>query len=188
VNYPTIDDQKKLAREIASSLEGSDPDHSKYHKYKRRQQIADEQYYAQTGGMDSYMLDSSGQGSNLHSPYVYDHNIPEVIRRSIAQAEMHDPIRSVHAQEQFKQLHYTEHTTHTEMPPQAAMSIAASLHQSGGRGAQMFQKQRLKSEKHVTDESNVKPSASVYVRRKSCLEIHTDQLSLTNSWLIFVSA
>ena len=31
-NYPTIDDQKKLAKTIAETLEGSNPATSKYHK------------------------------------------------------------------------------------------------------------------------------------------------------------
>ena len=34
-NYPTIDDQKKLAKQIAETLEGSNPNTSKYHKKKQ---------------------------------------------------------------------------------------------------------------------------------------------------------
>ncbi len=130
--------------------------------------MADQEYYAQSGDLDSYMVDSTSNAHHSQNSYVYDQSIPEVIRRSIAQAEKHDPIRMVHAQEQSKQLHYTEHTTHTEMPPQVAMSIAASLHQTGGRGAQMFQKQKAKAEKFVVDDSNVRPLSPIssYVRRR----------------------
>lgn len=73
---------------------------------------------------------------------------------------MIDPVRMVQAPDNFRQQHYTEHVTHTEMPPRAAMSLAAALENEsgarGGRGAQIFQRRKAKSEKWVVDETNVK--------------------------------
>lgn len=72
---------------------------------------------------------------------------------------MNDPVRLVVAPDNFKSQHYTEHTTHTQMPPKAAMSLAAALESNqskGGRGAQIFQKRKEKSEKWIVDETNVK--------------------------------
>lgn len=95
----------------------------------------------------------------ISSSYVQDESLPDVIKRSIAQAAMNDPVRMVQAPENFKQLHYTEHVSHTQMPPKAAMSLAAALEaeqSKGGRGALIFQKRKAKSEKWVVDDSNVK--------------------------------
>lgn len=41
------------------------------------------------------------------------------------------------------------------MPPQIALQVAASLNQSGGRGAQIFQKRKAKSDNWIVDESTV---------------------------------
>lgn len=91
---------------------------------------------------------------------IDDSTLPDIIKRSIAKANMTDPVRMVQAPENFRQQHYTEHVTHTEMPPKAAMSLAAALESDqggkGGRGAQIFQRRKAKSEKWVIDESNVK--------------------------------
>lgn len=177
-NYPTIDDQKKLAKTIADTLEGSNPATSKYHKKKQnllRQQAA------RDGGYESEPLQSPGyeqqQQHQHHSsggdkeplspppapplPSLFDDSsLPDVIKRSIAQANRIDPVCMVQAPENFRQQHYTEHVSHTEMPPKAAMSLAAALENAepnkGGRGAQIFQRRKAKSEKWVVDESNVK--------------------------------
>jgi hypothetical protein len=155
INYPTTNDQKRLARAIASTLEGSDPNTSKYHKYKKRQLNSQNE-----GHLDDNEQNLSNINESNHPPslnrFVYDENIPEIIRNSIELAERIDPVRQVFATDEFKQQHFTPHTTHTEMPPQAAMSFAAELHQAGGRGAQIFQKRRAKAEKWVVDETNVK--------------------------------
>ena len=104
-------------------------------------------------------LNESNNEDPVIEKYVYDETLPEVIKRSIAQASMTDPVRMVQAPDSFKQAHFTEHTTHTQMPPKAAMSLAAALESeqaNGGRGAQIFQKRKQRSEKWVVDESNVK--------------------------------
>lgn len=113
------------------------------------------------------------QHSNLSmDPYKLaaldnDSTVPDIIKRSIAKASMTDPVRMVQAPDNFRQQHYTEHVTHTEMPPKAAMSLAAALESDldgkGGRGAQIFQRRKAKSEKWVVDESNVKkPPGQAY--------------------------
>ena len=159
-NYPTVDDQKRLARVIANTLEGSDPDTSKFHKNKKKQSVSTEQSEFESNlPHESNFVEPSNMPA--HNAFIYDEKIPEVIRKSIEQAERIDPVRQVFATDEFKQKHFTSHTTHTEMPPQAAMSLAAALHQSGGRGAQIFQKRKAKSEKWIVDDSTVrKPSFS----------------------------
>ena len=106
-------------------------------------------------------MNDSLQNTQSNNVFVHDENLPDVIRKSIAQAERIDPVRQVFATDEFKQKHFTQHTTHTEMPPQAAMSLAAALQQSGvqSRGAQIFQKRKAKSEKWVVDEQNVSKPA-----------------------------
>lgn len=48
--------------------------------------------------------------------------------------------------------------THTNVPPQAAMSIVSDLMNNRGKGAALFQKRKARSEKWVVDENNVKKS------------------------------
>jgi hypothetical protein len=83
---------------------------------------------------------------------IYDDSVPDVIKKSIIQASMSDPVRMVQAPENFKEQHYTEHTSHTQMHPRAAMSLASALQNEiskGGRGAEIFQKRKARSEKWV---------------------------------------
>jgi hypothetical protein len=181
-NYPTIDDQKKLAKQIADTLEGSNPNTSKYHKKKQNVQTNRDGYDSEPpqspgyySSSDYYNRDEYEQEQerfdsyhreeqiNQQNPisvnkYLYDESLPDVIKRSIAKASMTDPVRMVQAPESFKEQHYTEHVTHTQMPPKAAMSLAAALQTEGrgGRGAEIFQKRKAKSEKWVIDETNAK--------------------------------
>ncbi|RNA40650.1 actin cytoskeleton-regulatory complex PAN1-like, partial [Brachionus plicatilis] len=166
-NYPTIDDQKKLAKTIAETLEGSNPATSKYHlkKQKFQKQSSRDGYDSEgprsaphysTTGHDFFPSQEDPKPANS---FIYDESLPDIIKRSIAQASMNDPVRLVVAPDSFKSQHYTEHTTHTQMPPRAAMSLAAALENTqskGGRGAQIFQRRKEKSEKWIIDENNVK--------------------------------
>ena len=105
------------------------------------------------------------QNSTSNNVFVHDHNLPDIIRKSIALAERIDPVRQVYATDEFKKNHYTKHTTHTEADPQAAISLAAAL-QIGvqSRGAQIFQKRKAKSEKWVVDEQTVtKPAFTNFI-------------------------
>ena len=152
------------------TLEGSNPETSKYHlkKQKFQKQLSKDDYESE--GAHSAPYYSSGneffpphhdefKSSQPVNSYMYDESLPDIIKRSIAQASMNDPVRLVVAPDSFKSQHYTEHTTHTQMPPKAAMSLAAALESNqskGGRGAQIFQKRKEKSEKWIVDETNVK--------------------------------
>ncbi len=165
-----------MAKSIAATLEGSNPATSKFHKKKQNlvrpedlpyQQLDhslqnQQGYYSENENCHSDRHGSGSGNGNLGpyaNNYLYDESLPDVIKRSIAQASQINPVRMIHAPDSCKQLHYTEHTSHTEMPPKAAMSLAAALESEmgrGGRGAQIFQKRKAKSEKWVVDESNVR--------------------------------
>ena len=171
-NYPTIDEQKKLARSIAQTLEGSNPATSKYHKKKQNvynredyeSEVSPSGYYSSGNDPYSPSYPSAHHQQQYHQQevlnnVVYDETLPDVIKRSIVQASMTDPVCMVQAPDYFKQQHFTEHVSHTEMPPQAAMSLAAALENDqnkGGRGAHIFQKRKARSEKWVVDDANVK--------------------------------
>lgn len=169
-----------MAKSIANTLEGSNPETSKYHKKKQtiRNQFKSDDYDSETQNY-SHEYGSGNSTNNLnddvflqqdpstpivYNSYVYDDTLPDIVKRSIAKASTIDPVRLVQAPENFKKNHYTEHVSHTEMPPKAAMSLAAALEtgggagpfKSGGRGAEIFQKRKAKAEKWVIDESNVK--------------------------------
>jgi hypothetical protein len=159
-NYPTIDDQKKLAKTIACSLEGSDPSTAKF--ISKKKQFNKDGYESET--LQSPGFENQNDYASTYHPdefadqsYAYDDSLPDVIKRSIAQANMYDPIRMVHAPENFKQQHYTEHVSHTQMPPKAALTLAHELEDikkggmSGGRGAALFQKRKARSEKWIVE-------------------------------------
>jgi hypothetical protein len=165
--YPTINDQKKLARSIAETLEGSNVATSKYHKKKetlnRQFEEDDFEGESQCGNFISqndYYSQSPSYKNQQNRPLtqvlptslIYDDTVPEIIKRSIAQANMTDPLRNVHAPESFKEKHFTEHSTHTLCPPKAAMTLAAALENNetrgkGGRGTELFQKRKARMEK-----------------------------------------
>lgn len=164
-NYPTIDEQKKLAKTIACSLEGGDPATSKFHKKKQNNQksffrdgyeseaaIQTPSEYQSARGADYSMY----QDESLYDQsYLYDESLPDVIKRSIAKANMTNPIRNVHAPDSFKEQHFTEHVSHTQMPPKVAISLAQELEarqREGGRGAALFQKRKARSEKWIVED------------------------------------
>lgn len=186
-NYPTIDEQKRMAKSIAQSLEGSNPLTSKYHlkKQKIEQQMAKKDGYESepNNNTKSYLNFNNNQyKSNMYKPnpnealekwkeeqkqalvesYLYDTNVPDVIKQSIAEAVLNNNVSQVISPENFKQQHFTEHVTHTEIDPNACMHLAATLESQdpsiGGRGAQIFANRKAKSEKWVVDETNVKES------------------------------
>jgi hypothetical protein len=88
-----------------------------------------------------------------HNKYAEDKNLPDMIRNSIRLAEISNPFEHVQASDEFIEQHFKEHNTHTQMPPQIAMSLAASLNNAAGRGAEIFQRRRAKSERWVIGEN-----------------------------------
>ena len=178
-----------MAKSIADTLEGSNPQ-SKYHIKKQKMYKdgyeADDQHHKSSSSTTADFVENfdtsnpeeyrqkyqqyydqfaNSNEDSLIEKYVFDETLPDVIKRSIAQATMNDPVRLVHAPESFKEAHFTEHVTHTQMPPKAAMSLAQALESEnakGGRGAQIFQNRKARSEKWVIDESNVKKNPYGY--------------------------
>ena len=80
-----------------------------------------------TPGLDYHNDYPYPHHEEIDQSYAYDDSLPDVIKRSIAQANMVDPIRMVHAPDSFKQQHYNEHVSHTQMPPKAALTLAHEL-------------------------------------------------------------
>jgi hypothetical protein len=166
--YPTIEEQKKMARKIALILEGGDPTQRGATKFEKQRQRA-EKFTIETDsptptGISNYrplrpMQNSSGS-HDYHTippaPYYDTPDVPDCIKHSLDEAQYINPLRYVGAPEEFKQMHMQEHVTHTIVPPQAAMSLVADLNQSRGKGAALFQKRKARSEKWVIDEHNVK--------------------------------
>jgi hypothetical protein len=166
--YPTIEEQKKMARKIASILEGGDPTEKGTSKFEKQRQRA-EKYTLEaepttpTLNTSNYRplrpLQPNGSSFNHQQPYYDSFDIPECIKHSIDEAQHSNTLRLVGAPEDFKQIHMQEHVTHTDFPPQVAMSLVADLNQNRGKGAALFQKRKARSEKWVIDENNVKKSS-----------------------------
>jgi hypothetical protein len=166
--YPTIEEQKKMAHKIASILQGGDPTQKGATKFEKQRQRA-EKYTLEaepttpTLNTSNYRplrpLQTNDSSYSNHQPPYYDtSDIPDCIKHSLDEAQHMNPLRYVGAPEEFKQMHMQEHVTHTNVPPQAAMSLVADLNQNRGKGAALFQKRKARSEKWVVDENNVKKS------------------------------
>ncbi|CAF3829679.1 unnamed protein product [Rotaria sordida] len=158
--YPTIEEQKKMARKIAHILEGGDPSQKGASKFERQRQRADKytleaEATSTTTAVSNYRPLRQLQTND--KPYYDTSNLPDCIKHSLEEAQHINPLRYVGAPEDFKQIHMEqEHVTHTGVPPQTAMRIAADLNLNRGKGAALFQKRKARSEKWVIDENNVK--------------------------------
>lgn len=170
MKYPTINQQKELARTIAKTLEGSDAATSKYHKKKetinrqfndREETYEESQVHHQSNGFYASQQQQSYQAYSQHPVQVLpsngmsrDDDIPDVIKRSIAQANMINPISNVQAPEYFKEAHFTETSSHTECPPSGAIQLASALdgHTKGGKGQTLFQKRKARMDKLTENE------------------------------------
>jgi hypothetical protein len=160
--YPTIEEQKKMARKIAAILEGGDPTQKGTSKFEKQRQRADK-YTLEDDSTPTVVTSAYRPLRPLQtndSPFNAS-DIPECIKHSLQEAEHMNPLRYVGAPEEFKQIHMQEHVTHTNVPPQAAMSLVADLNLNRGKGAAIFQKRKARSEKWVIDENNVKKPGSL---------------------------
>ncbi|CAF2549731.1 unnamed protein product [Rotaria sp. Silwood2] len=157
--YPTIEEQKQLARKIAHILEGGDPAQKGTSKFEKQRQRA-EKYAHETESTSTATTVSNyrplRQLQTNDKLYFDTSNLPDCIKHSLEEAQHINPLRYVGTPEEFKQIHMQEHVTHTTVSPQAAMSLAAALYQNRGKGAALFQKRKARSEKWVIDENNVK--------------------------------
>ncbi|CAM4943368.1 unnamed protein product [Rotaria socialis] len=157
--YPTIEEQKRMARQIASILEGGDPTQKGSTKFEKQRQRV-EKFTIESDTANYRPLRPLQTNGSLYShqqqPNYNSADVPDCIRHSLDEAQYINPLRYVGAPEEFKQIHMQEHVTHTNVPPQAAMSLVADLNQSRSKGAALFQKRKARSEKWVIDENNVK--------------------------------
>ncbi|UJR09271.1 hypothetical protein I4U23_013516 [Adineta vaga] len=161
--YPTIEEQKKMARKIAAILESGDPTQKGSTKFEKQRERAEK--FTIESDSNNYrplrplQTDTSSYAttSSYHQQTYYNSpNVPDCIKHSLDEAQYINPLRYVGAPEEFKQIHMQEHVTHTSVPPQIAMSIVDDLNQSRGKGAALFQKRKARSDKWVIDENNVK--------------------------------
>ncbi|CAF1187201.1 unnamed protein product [Rotaria sordida] len=165
--YPTIEEQKQMARKIASILEGGDPTQKGSTKFEKQRQRV-EKYTIESDTTNYRPLRPLQTNDSLYSSkqqqqqkqqkqsYYNSSDIPDCIKHSLEEAQYINPLRYVGAPEEFKQIHMQEHVTHTNVPPQAAMSLVADLNQNRSKGAALFQKRKARSEKWIIDENNVK--------------------------------
>ncbi|CAF2053351.1 unnamed protein product [Rotaria magnacalcarata] len=157
--YPTIEEQKKLARKIATILEGGDPTQKGATKFEKQRQRA-EKYSIECES--PFKMTTTNNYRPLHqlhqneTTYYDSPDVPECIKHSLHEAQHTNTLRYVGAPDEFKQVHMQEHVTHTMIPPQIAMSIVSDLNHNRGKGAALFQKRKARSEKWVIDENNVK--------------------------------
>lgn len=111
--YPTIEEQKKMARKIAAILEGGDPSQKGASKFERQRQRA-EKYTIEGESAPPPMTSTSYrplrplQGND----YQYSNHqqnlsgdVPDCIKHSLNEAQHSNPLRFVGAPEEFKQIH-----------------------------------------------------------------------------------
>ncbi len=107
--YPTIDDQKKMARQIATILEGGDPSQKGSTKFEKQRQRA-EKYTLESDTTNYRPLRPLQTNDTLYSNqqqsyYNNSSNIPDCIKHSLDEAQYINPLRYVGAPEEFKQIH-----------------------------------------------------------------------------------
>lgn len=158
--YPTIEEQKKMAHQIAAILEGGDPSQKVATKFEKQRQRAEK--YTLDSETNHYrplrplQTNESSYSSQQQQTYYNTSNIPNCVKNSLEEAQYINPLRYVGAPEEFKQIHMQEHVTHTNIPPQVSMNLAADLNFNLGKGAALFQKRKARADKWVIDENNVK--------------------------------
>ncbi|CAF3301663.1 unnamed protein product [Rotaria socialis] len=157
--YPTIEEQKKLARKIATILEGGDPTQKGATKFEKQRQRAEKHSIECESPFKMTATSNYRPLHQLHqneTAYYDTPDVPDCIKHSLREAQHMNTLRYVGAPDDFKQVHMQEHVTHTMIPPQIAMSIVSDLNHNRGKGAALFQKRKARSERWVIDENNVK--------------------------------
>ena len=107
--YPTIDEQKKMAHQIASILESGDPSQKGSSKFEKQRQRA-EKYIVESSESANYrplrpLQTNEPVYSNPPPPYYNSSAIPDCIKHSLDEAQYINPLRYVGAPEEFKQIH-----------------------------------------------------------------------------------
>ena len=108
--YPTIEEQKKMARKIAEILESGDPTQKGSSKFEKQRERADK--YTIESDSISYrplrplQTETSSYSTNFSQQTYYNSsNVPECIKHSLDEAQYINPLRYVGAPEEFKQIH-----------------------------------------------------------------------------------
>lgn len=106
--YPTIEEQKKMAHQIASILEGGDPTQKGATKFEKQRQRADK--YTLESDTTNYrplrpLQTNDSFYSNPQQSYYYSSAVPDCIKHSLDEAQYINPLRYVGAPEEFKQIH-----------------------------------------------------------------------------------
>lgn len=106
--YPTIDEQKKMAHQIASILESGDPSQKGSSKFEKQRQRADK-FTVESESTNYRPLRplQTNEPSYSNPPPIYYNSsaIPECIKHSLDEAQYINPLRYVGAPEEFKQIH-----------------------------------------------------------------------------------
>lgn len=106
--YPTIEEQKQMARKIASILESADPSQKGSTKFEKQRQRV-EKYITESDTTNYRPLRPLQTNSSLHSHQqqsTYNSSdVPECIKHSLDEAQYINPLRYVGAPEEFKQIH-----------------------------------------------------------------------------------
>ena len=106
--YPTIDEQKKMAHQIASILESGDPSQKGSSKFEKQRQRA-EKYTLESDSTTYRPLRplQTNESSYTNPPPAYYNSsaIPDCIKHSLDEAQYINPLRYVGAPEEFKQIH-----------------------------------------------------------------------------------
>ena len=106
--YPTIEEQKKMARKIASILESGDPSQKGSSKFEKQRQRADK--FTIESDTTNYRplrpLQTDNSFYSNHQPAYYNlSDVPDCIKHSLDEAQYINPLRYVGAPEEFKQIH-----------------------------------------------------------------------------------
>lgn len=161
MEYPTIQDQVALCKEIASFLESNQNKRSRGGRmFTKRKMRADE-----------WSMDSQGQRRDMPLTDNYDlYNSIEssqtgpsrpVLRKEFGYNTVRhhpDPMKTKLTTAELEQLQHNQDALckHDAIPPNIAFDINEALAQSRGKAGQFFEKRRQRAEKYVVDENNVK--------------------------------
>ena len=106
--YPTVEEQKQMARKIASILEGGDPSQKGSTKFEKQRQRV-EKYTIESDTTNYRPLRPLQTNDSLYSNQQQSHynssGIPNCIKHSLNEAQYINPLRYVGAPEEFKQIH-----------------------------------------------------------------------------------
>jgi hypothetical protein len=112
--YPTIEEQKKMARKIAAILESGDPTQKGASKFEKQRQRA-EKYTVEADPIESQLstsnyrplrpIQSNDMSQANYQLHQHAADVPDCIKKSLNEAQFMNPLRYVGAPEDFKQIH-----------------------------------------------------------------------------------